>query len=300
MSSQDPNSTESRTNVDDVTINMNNEPASSPVEEPAVNQSGSQRSLSLFPFRISRDLLLNNVSMHCFDVIDTFDMNHRLRFVFVLCELSHNCVVSFQYFSLIIEQVFQEIRPLVGRHSSSNAPFGWIRSSMQSDEPTNNSINTPNSETAPRSIDIESGSGGGDNVSIGADGPSYARQLSTSSAPARTDSVEAGSVLEVIDSATTATTATSNVISQSRASLHQQNANNSSYDSSTNGNGSNENEPANEADSLAQIPEARAFINTVSRYFPYVCILFAKSCYDHLDGEWDDKMEIISTYKFCF
>lgn len=78
MSSQDSNSTENRTNVDDVTINMNNEPASSPVEEPAVNQSGSQRSLSLFPFRISRDLLLNNVSMRCFDVIDTFDMNHRL------------------------------------------------------------------------------------------------------------------------------------------------------------------------------------------------------------------------------
>lgn len=155
-----------------------------------------------------------------------------------------------------------------------------------SEDPINNSSNTPNSETAPRSIDIESGGIGSDNVSIGADGPSYARQLSTSSAPARSDSVEAGLVHEVIDSATTATTATSNVISQSRASLHQQNANNSSYDSSTNGNGSNnENEPANEADSLAQIPEARAFINTVSRYFPYVCILFAKSCYDHLDGE---------------
>lgn len=178
------------------------------------------------------------------------------------------------------KQVFQEIRPLVGRHNNGNAPFGWIRSSMQSEDHLNT---TPaSSENAPRSNDIEAA----DNVSISVEGPSYARQSSTSSAPARSDSTEVGSVHEVIDSATTATTATSNVISQSRASLHQNN--NGSYESSTSAttNGNNENDQANENDSLAQIPEARAFINTVSRYFPYVCILFAKSCYDHLDGKY--------------
>lgn len=149
-------------------------------------------------------------------------------------------------------------------------------------------LNTPSSENAPRSIDIEAAA---DNVATNAECPnydSYARQLSTSSAPARSDSIEGGSVHEVIDSATTATTATSNVvISQSRTSLQQNR--NGSYESSTSAttNGNNENDQAaNENDSLAQIPEARAFINTVSRYFPYVCILFAKSCYDHLDGKY--------------
>lgn len=151
-----------------------------------------------------------------------------------------------------------------------------------------NTSSTPNSETAPRSsIDVESG-GGSDNLStVNVDAAtSFARQTSTSSAPARTDSLEAaGAVHEVVTDA--ATTAAGNAISQSRASL-QQNNNNGSYESSTSAttNGNNENEPANEADSLAQIPEARAFINTVSRYFPYVCILFAKSCYDHLDGKY--------------
>lgn len=165
-------------------------------------------------------------------------------------------------------QVFQEIRPLVGR-SSGNAPFGWIvnRQSIQSDDQLNNSENL-------RNVDIESSEHGE------VPSPSYARQLSTSSAPARTlSSVEAG-ITASLDDATT----TNNVPSQSIPSLQQQN---SSYESSSSAttNGNNENDPANENDSLAQIPEARAFINTVSRYFPYVCILFAKSCYDHLDGE---------------
>lgn len=73
----------------------------------------------------------------------------------------------------------------------------------------------------------------------------------------------------------------------SRISLQQHP---SSDSTNSNGSSATENDPAgaeNGSDSLAQIPEARAFINTVSRYFPYVCILFAKSCYDHLDGILD-------------
>lgn len=67
MSTQDNTNAESRTNNDEVTINMNNEPPSAPNEENNTNQSGSQRSLSIFQFRISRDLLLNNVSFHVID-----------------------------------------------------------------------------------------------------------------------------------------------------------------------------------------------------------------------------------------
>lgn len=74
MSTQDNNTAESRTNSDEVTINMNNEPASTPNEENNTNQSGSQRSLSIFQFRLSRDMLLNNVS---FCVID--EMLMRLK-----------------------------------------------------------------------------------------------------------------------------------------------------------------------------------------------------------------------------
>lgn len=33
-----------------------------------------------------------------------------------------------------------------------------------------------------------------------------------------------------------------------------------------------------------QHPEARALLNTLLRYVPFICILFVKSCYDHLDG----------------
>ena len=48
----------------------------------------------------------------------------------------------------------------------------------------------------------------------------------------------------------------------------------------------NGNNPENESvtEALSQIPEARALISTLSRYTPYICILLAKSCYDHLDG----------------
>lgn len=43
----------------------------------------------------------------------------------------------------------------------------------------------------------------------------------------------------------------------------------------------------NLSETLAQIPEAASLLETLSRYVPYVCILLAKSCYDHLDGILD-------------
>ncbi|CAO1379701.1 unnamed protein product [Diamesa serratosioi] len=70
-----------------------------------------------------------------------------------------------------------------------------------------------------------------------------------------------------------------------RSSIHNANANNNNNNNNSTENDSSGNNPENgNSDSLTQIPEARAFITTISRYFPYVCILFAKSCYDHLDG----------------
>lgn len=38
------------------------------------------------------------------------------------------------------------------------------------------------------------------------------------------------------------------------------------------------------SETLAQIPEAANLLNTLSKYVPYLCILLAKSCFDHLDG----------------
>lgn len=49
-------------------------------------------------------------------------------------------------------------------------------------------------------------------------------------------------------------------------------------------NNPNENEEESVSEVIAQIPEARALINAIRRYTPYICILLAKSCYDHLDG----------------
>lgn len=112
-------------------------------------------------------------------------------------------------------------------------------------------------------------------INIGSPSTSYARQ---NSAPARTTTESSGN----IDMMGTEST------NESRTSLQQ----NQAPDGATNNaNGSNNNEEANSGegsgDNLAQIPEARALINTISRYFPYVCILFAKSCYDHLDSILD-------------
>jgi hypothetical protein len=65
MSTQDSTNSESQSN--DVTINMSAsssaniiEQVSTPNEENS-NTTGSQRSLSIFPFRFSRDILINNV-----------------------------------------------------------------------------------------------------------------------------------------------------------------------------------------------------------------------------------------------
>lgn len=37
-------------------------------------------------------------------------------------------------------------------------------------------------------------------------------------------------------------------------------------------------------DAFAQIPEARDMMNALMRYFPYVCIILVKTCYDLFDG----------------
>lgn len=151
--------------------------------------------------------------------------------------------------------------------STANAPFAsWMRNSINSNE--ENSTQTENS----RSADVEAGS---DNVIISFGSPSTSTYGRQNSAPART-SVESGN-----DEMGTAST------NQSQTSLQQQHQSSDS----TNSGGSSGTEPEpnlpENPDSLAQIPEARIFINTISRYFPYVCILFAKSCYDHLDGILD-------------
>ena len=167
----------------------------------------------------------------------------------------------------IFRQVFQEIRPLVQNTSTANAPFAsWMRSSIQSNE--ENSTQTDNSRA-----DIEAGT---ENVVINFGSPSTSTYGRQNSAPART-SVESGN-----DEMGTAST------NQSRTSLQQQHQSSDSTNSGgSNGTEPEPNPPDNGGDSLAQIPEARVFINTISRYFPYVCILFAKSCYDHLDGILD-------------
>lgn len=153
--------------------------------------------------------------------------------------------------------------------SSNNAPFAsWMRSSIHSihnsDEHATQTDNT-------RNQDVEAGT---ENVyiNIGSPSTSYARQ---NSAPARTNT-EAGT--EEMGTSST---------NHSRTSLQQHQSSDSTNSQGSNGTENDPNAPEPGSDSLAQIPEARAFINTISRYFPYVCILFAKSCYDHLDGILD-------------
>lgn len=247
-----------------ITINLNpsssstapNPPVAAVSVEPPSNDEanssiGSQRSLNsrLFPFRFSRDILLNNVSKH---TTTTCSMTH------VEC-------------SFPSRQVFQEIRPLVQNTSTANAPFAsWMRSSIHS---VHSQDEHSTQTDAARSQDVEAGVSG-DNVTIGFGSPSTSSFARQHSAPARS-STEAGN-----DAMGTAST------NQSRTSLQQHQ---SSDSTNSNGSSGTENEPnaENGGESLAQIPEARAFINTISRYFPYVCILFAKSCYDHLDGILD-------------
>lgn len=154
--------------------------------------------------------------------------------------------------------------------STANAPFAsWMRSSINSVQSDEHSTQTDSS----RAQDVEAGT---DNITInfGSNNlpstSSYARQ---NSAPARSN-VDSG-VNEEMGSAST---------NQSRISLPQHQSSDSTGSNATD---NDPNAPENGGDTLAQIPEARALINTISRYFPYVCILFAKSCYDHLDGILD-------------
>lgn len=132
-----------------------------------------------------------------------------------------------------------------------------------------NEENSTQTEGA-RSTDIEAGTT--ENVVINFGSPSTSTYARQNSAPARS-STEAGND----EMGTTST-------NQSRTSLQQHQSSDSGGSS---GSDPDPNAAENGGDSLAQIPEARALINTISRYFPYVCILFAKSCYDHLDGILD-------------
>jgi hypothetical protein len=140
-----------------------------------------------------------------------------------------------------------------------------MRSSIHSNE--ENSTQTENSRG-----DVEAAT---DNVIINFGSPSTSTYARQNSAPART-SVESGN-----DEMGTAST------NQSRTSLQQHQSSDSTNSGGSSGTEPEANPAENGADSLAQIPEARVFINTISRYFPYVCILFAKSCYDHWDGILD-------------
>lgn len=154
--------------------------------------------------------------------------------------------------------------------STANAPFAsWMRSSIHSVH--SNDEHSTQTETTRGTVDVETGT---ENVVInfGSPSTSYARQ---NSAPART-STETGT--DVMGTSST---------NQSRTSLQQHQSSDSTNSGSSGTENADPNAPENGADSLAQIPEARALINTISRYFPYVCILFAKSCYDHLDGILD-------------
>lgn len=172
-----------------------------------------------------------------------------------------NCAIFFQ--------VFQEIRPLVQNTSTANAPFAsWMRSSIHSVQ-SNEENSTQTDATTRSTADVEAGTA--DNVVINFGSPSTSTYARQNSAPAGTSGNEA-------EMGTAST-------NQSRTSLQQHQSSDS-----TNSGGSSDadpNAPETGADSLAQIPEARALITTISRYFPYVCILFAKSCYDHLDGILD-------------
>lgn len=249
-SNQENNSTQGSTNnlsnTAVASTSSSNVVINAETNENEMNSSiGSQRSLNsrIFPFRISRDILLNNV--------------------------------------------FQEIRPLVQNSSNSNAPFAsWMRSSLQSvnnastavggsgtsDEQQQHSA-TDNSSSR-QNIDLNDSSSV--IINIGSPSTSYARQ---NSAPARTNTESSGD--DVLGSASN---------NQSRTSLHQQISDSPSTSNNNNiliGNGDEATSADGNAENLAQIPEARALINTASRYFPYVCILFAKACYDHLDGILD-------------
>lgn len=173
--------------------------------------------------------------------------------------------------------MFQEIRPLVAQNTSTTnvSPFAsWMRNSSPWISSVQNDEHSTQTDSIARSQDVEAGT---DNIIInfGSPSTSYGRQ---NSAPARTTTEAAG------DNDGEMGTASAN---QSRISLQQHQSSDSTNSNASNATENDPNAVENGGDSLAQIPEARALINTISRYFPYVCILFAKSCYDHLDGILD-------------
>lgn len=170
----------------------------------------------------------------------------------------------------LFPQVFQEIRPLVQNTSTANAPFAsWMRSSIHSVHSDEHSTQTDNARS---SQDVEAGT---DNVIINFGSPSTSSYARQNSAPARSTTDAEN------DTMGTAST------NHSRTSLQQHQSSDSTNSNGSSGTDNDPNAAETGGDSLAQIPEARALINTISRYFPYVCILFAKSCYDHLDGILD-------------
>lgn len=187
-----------------------------------------------------------------------------------------------------INNVFQEIRPLVQNNSASNSsnvsnspnPFAtWMRSSIHS-------VNSEDSHQQSQD-DNRNQEATNDSTVV-----NIVASPSTSSLY-RGDITHRNSVDYVNE---TTPPQLDNVIiahiTQSHNSLQNQNSTNSDANANNNNNNNNStendssgNNPENgNSDSLTQIPEARALITTISRYFPYVCILFAKSCYDHLDG----------------
>lgn len=176
----------------------------------------------------------------------------------------------------LLLQVFQEIRPLVQNSSSTNAPFtSWMRNSLQSvntaasnEEQANSTVladvnraQDANTSTANDTSSVI--------INIGSPSTSYARQ---NSAPARTNTDAAFDAMG---------TSSANL---SRTSLQNDSTINIGGEEASSGGGAGGVGGDSNTDTLSQMPEARALINTISRYFPYVCILFAKSCYDHLDG----------------
>lgn len=158
-----------------------------------------------------------------------------------------------------------------------------MRSSLQSvniNPPNNEEQQTHSTQDNNNRQNIDT-TGDSSSVIINIGSPSTSAYSRQNSAPARTTTESSG------DMGTEST-------NQSRTSLQQPNQSSDPTTNTTSNNNNNNNstnEDANGTDgnenNLSQIPEARALINTVSRYFPYVCILFAKTCYDHLDGILD-------------
>lgn len=150
-----------------------------------------------------------------------------------------------------------------------------MRSSLQSvngNMPSDEHSTNPSGETNNRAQEIPTVTDTSSVIiNIGSPSTSYARQ---NSAPARTNTETIDDMMGSVSSV------------QSRASLHHHESSGGGAADEPNNSSNNAGGDAN-GDNLAQMPEARALINTISRYFPYVCILFAKSCYDHLDGILD-------------